>query len=101
MVLTVMERLLIGADMREGDILFMRVRNKLLEKTSLSEEEIKKFEMVSLENGKTRWSFDLPQEVEVEITDIEHGMIKDSMIKRNQEHKLTPDHVSLYEKFVE
>ncbi len=70
MVLTVMERLLIGADMQEGDILFMRVRNKLLEKTSLSEEEIEKFEMVSLENGKTRWSFDLPQEAEVEITEI-------------------------------
>ncbi len=96
-----MERLLIGADMQEGDILFMRVRNKLLEKTSLSEEEITKFEMVTLEDGRTKWNPDMPQEAEVEITDIEHGIIKDFMVKRNQEHKLTPDHVSLYEKFVE
>lgn len=101
MELTVLERLLILDSMeKQGDIIYLRTRNKLIEKVGLSEEEIKKYEFVQ-EGPKVKWNVEVPQESEIEISEVEHGMIKNSLVGLNNSRKLTPDHVSLYEKFVE
>ncbi len=102
MLLTVIERLLtISGVKQEGDIVFLRIRFDLIKKLALTEEEIKKYEMRIDPDGMSRWKLDVPQEVEINISDTEKSLITDFLSTMNRERKLSSKHISLYEKFVE
>lgn len=101
MVLTVLERLLILDFLeKQGDIVFLRLRNQLIEKVGLSEEDHTKYKIIQ-EGPKITWDQNVPQEAKIELSEVECGMIKNSLVSLNNARKLTPDHISLYEKFVE
>jgi hypothetical protein len=102
MVLTVLERLLISDSLdQQGDIIFLRIRNELISKVGLSDDDVKKYKIIRKDNGGISWDPKVPQEAKIELTETECGMIKSSLVKLNNAKKLTPDHISLYEKFVE
>ena len=103
MELTIIERLLLLNNLAsEGDIIYLRARRELVEKLQLTDDEVKKYAVVmDQETGKVKWNPDVPQKTQVELTDAERNIIKDTLARMNREHKLTADHIDLYEKFVE
>ena len=101
MKLTVMERLMsLGGIKQEGDIVFLRIRSDLINKLALTEEEIKKYEVRLDPDGMSRWSLDIPQETEIKLSDTEKSLLVDYLTRLNKEHKLTANHMSLYDKLV-
>lgn len=102
MELTVTERLSIIAGVKqEGDIIFLRIRFDLIKKLALTEDEIKKYGMCIDKKGMARWKLDVPQDSEIIISDTEKSLITDFLNTMNREKKLSVNHMSLYEKFVE
>jgi len=102
MELTIMERLMVLSGIKqEGDIIFLRVRRDLTKKLALTEEEIKKYDMKIDPGGMSRWKLDVPQETEIIISDTEKSLIINFLTNLNKNHRLTNNHFSLYEKFIE
>lgn len=103
MKLTILERLMILGNLpAEGDVLFLRTRQAMIAKVGLNDGEIEAYEFKhDPATSNATWRNDLPQESEIELTDVEKGVVKDALAKLNRERKLTPNHLSLYEKFVE
>ena len=102
MELTILERLE-GSNVipQEGDMLYLRMRQDLIGKLGLSGEELERYGFVrNEETGMATWNPDIPQEVEIDLTDAEVGVITEALQKRNKERTLTPNHMTLYEKFV-
>jgi hypothetical protein len=101
MILTVLERLLIQDFLeKQGDIVFLRLRNQLIEKVGFSEKDLKKWD-IQQKGLHFSWNDKVSQEAKIELSELECGMIKNSLVNLNNARKLTPDHISLYEKFVE
>jgi len=103
MKLTILERMMILSNLpAEGDVLFLRTRQGMIAKVGLDEVEMATYDFKqNPETGNVTWKNDIPQEAEIELSDVERGIIKDAMAKLNRERKLTPNHLSLYEKFCE
>src|SRR4030042_2235 len=106
MKLSVLERiLLLGLLPKEGNILTVRLIRTLREKIEFKEEEIKLFEIktVSSTTGDAliTWNKKAETEVEIDITTLEKTIIVEQLKDVNDKKKLTPDHISLYEKFLE
>jgi len=98
MRLTVLERMIsMGLLPAEGDILTLRIRAKMIDKIGLTAEEFKEYEVVQA-NGNVKWRNDLPQEKEIDLDPAEIGLLKDALKKKNDDKKLTPEMVGLYEK---
>lgn len=102
MKLTFLERLLaMGTLPEQGSVLLLRVRQTLIEKLGPTADEIVKWN-VQQEGTRVTWD---PQasgvEEEVALTESEVGILRDSLIKMDREQRLTPAHLSIYEKIVE
>lgn len=101
MQLTVLERMTAQASLaQEGDITFLRLRNQLIDKLGLSEAEIEEFSVQILPDGQMRWNIEVPQEREIDLSSLEEATIRDALVRLNRSSKLTPKHVTLYEKLV-
>lgn len=101
MELTILERLIsLGLLPEVGDILRMRIRAQMTDKLGLTIEEIEKYGVVQ-EGTSVQWRTDLPQEREIPLEPLEIGILRDGLKKLNEEEKLTPQHITLYEKIVE
>jgi len=104
MVLTVLERLLIGnlfpPDGRK--IVFQKAVRIIRGKVGLTAEELDEYK-VEEKDGNVGWDLTLPQEKEIELSNAEIGMISTELREKDEAKPpaLTVDHVSLYEKFVE
>ena len=103
MILTIMERI-ISTNLipTVGDMLYLRMRHDLIDKLGLSGEEIEKYNLVEDKmTGIANWNPDIPQETEVDLTDAEIRVITENLQQMNKDRTLTPNHMTLYEKFVE
>lgn len=84
-----------------GNIAKMRMRQKLIEKIGLSAEELEEYEVRPGEKeGTVQWRTDLPQGKEIDLKGLEIATIAESLKKLDDEEKLTPSHLTLYEKFL-
>jgi hypothetical protein len=102
MKLTFMERsMLIGILPGEGDILYLRTRKELIDKLAFTGEEIEKYVTVDPATGQGKWIPSDEQNVDVMFTNVESGIITDTLKKLNKDRQLKEQHVSLYEKFVD
>jgi len=104
MKLSVMERLMIASTCLPdaGDIIFLRVRSGLVSKLGLTAEEIKHYKVVDAGEGRAGWDDTIePKEKEIALNEVETGLITDGVNRLNKEQKLTPNHITLYEKFTE
>lgn len=99
--LSVFERLILLSLLpKEGNFLTLKIVRQMRENLSFSEEEHRELELTQEADG-VRWNTeaDLPKEIEIgeKATDIVVGVLK----KLDDENKLTEQHFSLYEKFIE
>jgi hypothetical protein len=103
MELTVLERFQALNVLPEmGNIVTMRMRQKLIEKIGLSAEELEEYGVQPGDTpGTIKWRDDLPQEKEIDLKGPEIAAIAEELKKLNDQSKLNPMQVSLYEKFVE
>lgn len=105
MELTVKERLvLLNVIPKEGDFVTLKVVRKLREALSFNEEEIEKWQFTNEQEGRmtmTRWDDSIDQNANVNFGEKATDMIVVALKKLDEEKKLTDDHFSLYEKFVE
>jgi len=99
--LTVIERLvLLNILPKEGDFTTIKLVRKLRENLSFDEDEHKKLNFVQ-EGGQVRWNQDALANKRINIGEKMADIIHDALKKLNDEKKLTDEHFSLYEKFVE
>jgi len=102
MKLTVMERLTcLGILPDAGNFVTMRMREELILKLGLTAEEMTEYDVTQLEDGRVQWKQDVPQDKEIDMKPSEIVEIKKNLEKMDKDEKLTPQHISLYEKFVE
>jgi len=104
MLLTILERLLIG-NLFPPDgkkMSFQKAVRVIRGKVGLTAEELAEYK-VQEKDGKIGWDSTLPQEKEIGLANAEIGMISTELKEKDEAKtpELTVDHVSLYEKFVE
>jgi hypothetical protein len=106
MKLTVLERAILTAILpKEGNFKTLKTVRKLREAVTLSEDEVKKWEPV-LTDDKMTWKVlddngnPIPQEADVEISELGEELIREALEKMDKENKLKEEHFTLYEKFV-
>jgi len=101
MKLNILERLkLLQLLPQEGNFITLTIVNKLKETLSLTEAEFKEFE-VKEDGVNTTWNAKGQEERELEIGEKASDIIAEALNKLNDENKLTAQHMSVYEKFVE
>ena len=99
--LTVIERLvLLNILPKEGDFTTIKLLRKLRENLSFDEDEHKKLNFVQ-DGDQVRWNMTAVVEKRIAIGEKQSDIIHSALKKLNDEKKLTDEHFSLYEKFVE
>lgn len=101
MKLSLMERLTaINCLPVEGNIMFLRIRQELIGKLGPTAEETSFYGYEELEGGQVKWNPSITLEAEIDLSDSELDLIRDNLKKLETDSKLTPNHVSLYEKLI-
>ena len=104
MELNVLERLLaLNLLPKEGTFANLKLLRVTRENLSFSEEENKSLNFRNEGTGneaRTLWNDGLPDK-DVQIGEVATQMLVKALKKLNDEEKLTPEHMTLYEKFVE
>lgn len=99
MKLNVLERLaLLSVLPKEGNFATLKIVRKLREDLSFSEEEIKRFGIEDLPDGRMTWKKE--EEKEIQFGEKAIDIITKALKKLNETEQLTQDHLSVYEKFV-
>ena len=83
---------------KEGNFATISLIRKLREKLSLTEEEIKQHNITTTDSI-IRWSNNTEKEKEFSV--FEEEIIKQQLIKLNQDNNLQDKHYTLYNKFIE
>ena len=98
--LRILDRLLLLAALpNEGNLLEIRTLMKLKEKLYLTEEEVREHK-ITYGNGIYNWPEKAHKyQVEMEVSLAEIDIIKKSLKKLNEEHKLTEKHLNLCDLF--
>jgi len=95
-----MERLVLLSILpKEGDFTNLKIIRKLRESLSFSEEENKKLNFKQGAGGIINW--DANFEKDIHTGEKANDVIVEALKALNDQKKLTNDHYSLYEKFVE
>lgn len=103
MELTVMERLVIQNLLpKEANFMTLRLMRVLREDLSFSDEEIKELKF-NQEGEMLRWNHEAAESVvkDVEIGETMMNLITKTLKEMDEKNKLTAEHFTLYEKFVE
>ena len=97
--LNVLERvILLGLLPKDENYLTYKLITKLKSDLSFSDEEIKKYEIKILEDGRVSWM--RTGNKEIEIGETIEAMIVEKLKAVEKEKKINDENVSLYEKFV-
>jgi len=101
MELTVKERLvLLNLLPNEGNFLTLKLMRKLREALSFDEEELKRLNVV--QNGdRVSWDITVDIRKDIAVGDVMTDVIVKDLKGKDKDGKLTEDHITLYEKFVE
>lgn len=100
MNLSILERLsVIHALPKEGDYATLKILTDLRMSLSFTEEEMKKWEILTDEEGRISWS-EKAEEIEVPIGEKATDLIVVAFKKLDSDKKLTSDMMSAYEKFI-
>ena len=103
MNLAVFERLVLLSILpKEGNFITLKIVRQLREGLSFNEKEIKEVKLsIDPEKGNATWDASKDPNKEVEIGREAKKIIVDALEKLDKDSKLTQEHFSLYEKFVE
>jgi hypothetical protein len=84
-----------------GNIVQMRMRQKLIEKVGLSVEELEEYDVKpGVAEGTVQWKQEVPQEKEIDLKGPEIAALAENLKKVSNEGKLNPMQVTLYDKLV-
>lgn len=101
MLLKFQERLVLPSLLpAEGTFLTLKMVRVLREELTPSDAEWKDFE-IKHNGSQVTWNEAKAKEKDVEINDIMKGIIVEALKKLDSDGKLTTQHLTLYEKFVE
>lgn len=99
MVLNIAERLILLSILpQQGDFITLRIIRDLQSILSFTEEELKDFKLEKLNDG-FKWDKEAEKEKEIAVGEKVFEIIKETLVKLNDEKKLTMQHFSLCEKF--
>jgi len=101
MKLNVLERMMLLSVLpKEGSFVTLKVVADLRDELSFSEEEHKKYKFVE-DKGRVNWNPAVDQFKEVHIGEKATDVVVEALKKLDEDKKLTMEHMSLYEKFIE
>ena len=87
---------------KEGNFITLKIVRQLREGLSFDEKEIKELKLtIDPAKGNATWEQDKDPNKEIEIGREAKKVIVESLEKLDKDEKLTQEHFSLYEKFVE
>ena len=89
---------------KETDFVTLKIVRQLQDELALSEKELKEFEVETVQQGQyiqTKWNEKGNKEVEIKIGEKATDVIIDALKELDKQKKLTTEHLTLYEKFVE
>ena len=102
MKLNVLERVLsLGILPKESNFVTLRIVSDLQKELSLTEKEIKDFEIEQVPNAGYKWNEKGKEEKEIKIGEKAADIIKETLLKLNEDKKLNQQFITLYDKFVE
>ncbi len=103
MKLKVFERLvLLNILPKEGNFVTLKITRRLQEGLSFNEKEIKELNIkTDPKTGNATWNAKADKEKEVEMGREARKIIIEALEKLDKDEKLTQDHYTLFEKFVE
>lgn len=104
MKLSVLERVLLGGMMAtyQGNFTNLKLVREGREALSFNEEETRELKFIQ-DAGQMKWDPMASvkfQAIEISLGETVTSIIKDMLLKLNDEAKLTDQHFSLYEKFI-
>ena len=86
---------------QEGDFLTLKIVHDLRQALSFTEEETAEFGIeIDQASQQIRWKISAARAADLPIGPKAIGLIASKLEALNKEEKLTPNHLSLYEKFV-
>ena len=101
MKLNVMERLmLINVLPSESNFVNLKIINDLRQAIGFTEAEHKEFDMKTLPDNQVSWDLTKSIDKEYDIGPKATSIIVEALEKMDQRKQLTPNHLSLYEKFI-
>ena len=101
MQMTLAERLTLAMALSsEGNFLALRTAGKLRDKFMPTDEEVEAWG-VKADGASIGWNAEADTDADVDITNAETAAVIDLLRKLDADAKLTAQHVTLYEKFVE
>ena len=99
--LNVMERLMaMGILPKEGNFVTLKTIRDTTDKLGLTEAELKDFE-VKQDGDKVNWNPKGNEEIEFELGERAVDLFSGALKKLSEDNKLTQQHFSLYEKFID
>jgi len=103
MKLTIGERLLCLELMpKEGNYITLKIVKQVIDELTFDETEIKQAKIQQTDgSGRITWDNTRDPNKDVVINDIVSDMIRKALVDRDKNGKLTPQYMTLYEKFVE
>ena len=102
MVLNTLERLLLLSVLpKEGDYTTLKIVRELRESLSFTEAEHAVLNFVTREDGNLAWNVGEADEVEVNIGGKARGIVAELLRKLDAEKKMTVQHITLFEKFLD
>lgn len=100
-MITLSERLILPSVFRkEGNFKSIIIQEDLIEKVKVTQAELKKFDVIVTGQSVTWNESGVKHILPVMLTDLEFNEIKLGLEALDKESKLTPQHSSLYKKFV-
>ena len=101
MELSIRERLVIQSLLpKEGNFITLKILRKLQEDLSFSEEELALYKIVPKDNMVSWDNTVQPQEKEIPIGQKAVDIIKESLVKLDEQKKLNQEHFDIYVKFM-
>jgi len=86
---------------REGDFLSLKLVRALREEVSESLGRDEESGVLTKEDGLYKWATEQDHLVEINLTPKATAIITEALEKLNKQKKLTENHISLYERFVD
>jgi len=85
---------------QEGNFVTLNIVKTLQENLAPTEEEFKKYEIIQ-EGEQTKWNEKGLEEKEIVIGEKATDIIVEALEKLDKEKKITPQHITIYKKFIE
>lgn len=82
----------------QGSYSDMIVRRDLIEKITLTQEELTEFE-IKTEDNRITWNEEKQRDFEIDLTELEYTLTKEALEKLDTNKEITDDFVELYGKF--